>query len=82
VALLAGVPAVVLAEAMPSKWSDFIRNAPMDKVRPIGTRAAAQQTKQVYGTQSYTSGSATAFYYPNQQQQGGGGSGNGADGRP
>ena len=29
---------VVLAELMPRHWSDFVRNAPMDQVKPLGTR--------------------------------------------
>jgi hypothetical protein len=39
-ALSRGSEAVVLAELMPRHWSDFIRNAPMDTVRPLGTRTA------------------------------------------
>lgn len=78
VALQRDAPAVVLAEAMPSKWSDFIRNAPMETVRPLGTRAAAQQGGQRFAaasggaTQSYTSGTAKALYYAPQAQPGGG----------
>ncbi len=67
-----GVEAVVLAEAMPSRWSDFIRNAPMETVKPLGTRAAdGTQAQQQYGqqVQSYRSGSAKALYYGQQQQQ-------------
>jgi hypothetical protein len=29
---------VVLAELMPSMWSDFVRNAPMQTVSPFGIR--------------------------------------------
>ena len=38
VALLQRSDPVVLAELMPRHWSDFVRNAPMDQVRPLGTR--------------------------------------------
>lgn len=37
-ALGSQVDAVVLADRMPSRWSDFIRNAPMDEVRPLATQ--------------------------------------------
>ena len=63
--MLRDVGAAVLAEAMPRRWSDFIRNAPMETVRPLGTRAAAAPLQQQYGApQSYRSGSATGLYYP------------------
>lgn len=53
---------------MPTRWSDFIRNAPMETVRPLGTRSAQPQSPQRYASpQSLTSGSATAFLYPPQQ---------------
>lgn len=66
------VQPVVLAEAMPSKWSDFIRNAPMDEMRSLGTRSAPQ-APQRYAGASYTSGTATARLYPPPQQQPGAG---------
>lgn len=37
-ALGSQVDAVVLADRMPSRWSDFVRNAPMDEVRPLATQ--------------------------------------------
>jgi hypothetical protein len=65
VAVLRDVRAAVLAEAMPRRWSDFIRNAPMETVKPFGTRAAAPPAPQQYAApQTYRSGSATALYYP------------------
>lgn len=60
----------LLAEAMPTQWSEFVRSAPMDTVRPLGTRAAPPQQQQRYGAQqTYTSGSATAILYPPPPQQ-------------
>lgn len=58
-AITESTEAVVLAEIMPAKWADFMRNAPMDTVRPLGTRSAtkasnrfAQQLAQApFGTQ-------------------------------
>lgn len=38
-----GADAVCLAELLPKRWSDFIRNAPMDEVRPLGTRQLGGQ---------------------------------------
>jgi hypothetical protein len=38
VALQNGAEAVVLAEMMPRHWSEFVRSAPMEQVRPLGTR--------------------------------------------
>jgi MoxR-like ATPase len=38
VALRQGTEPVVLAELMPRHWSDFVRNAPMEQVKPLGTR--------------------------------------------
>jgi hypothetical protein len=38
VALRLELDPVVLAEMMPLHWSDFVRNAPMEQVRPLGTR--------------------------------------------
>jgi MoxR-like ATPase len=37
VALEDGCDAVTLANLMPKHWADFIRNSPMDEVKPIGT---------------------------------------------
>ena len=37
-ALGSQIDAVVLADRMPTRWSDFIRNAPMDEVRPLATQ--------------------------------------------
>ena len=37
VALQAGTDAVTLANLMPKHWADFIRNSPMEEVKPIGT---------------------------------------------
>eukprot|EP00877_Chromochloris_zofingiensis_P000807 jgi/Chrzof1/10727/Cz05g10070.t1 len=37
VALQAGTNAVTLANLMPKHWADFIRNSPLEEVRPIGT---------------------------------------------
>ncbi|KIY92716.1 hypothetical protein MNEG_15248 [Monoraphidium neglectum] len=37
VALKAGTDAVTLANLMPSRWANFIRNSPMDEVKPLGT---------------------------------------------
>ncbi len=34
---------VYLASLLPTRWSDFIRNAPDDDVRPMGTRRLPQQ---------------------------------------
>ncbi len=65
------VQPVVLAEAMPSKWSDFIRNAPMDEMRTLGTRSAPSAPQRFAGA-SYTSGTATARMYPPQQPNSGG----------
>lgn len=62
----------MLAEAMPSKWSDFIRNAPMDEMRSLGTRSAPSATQRYAGA-SYTSGTATARMYPPAPRQPGGG---------
>ena len=68
---------------MPRHWSDFIRNAPIDTVRPLGTTAAAAPASpprfapawQQSG--SLRQGSANAFWWgapgrqldPDQQQQ-------------
>jgi MoxR-like ATPase len=38
VALEANSDAVTLANLMPKHWADFIRNSPMEEVKPIGTR--------------------------------------------
>ncbi len=38
VALQAGTDAVMLANLLPRFWADFIRNAPMDEVKPIAVR--------------------------------------------
>lgn len=32
-----------LASLLPTRWSNFIRNAPDDDVRPMGTRRLPQQ---------------------------------------
>jgi MoxR-like ATPase len=37
VAIEAGCDAVVLANLMPRYWASFIRNSPLEEVRPIGT---------------------------------------------
>jgi len=37
VALRAGTDAVTLANLMPSRWANFIRNSPMEEVKPLGT---------------------------------------------
>ena len=37
VALKAGTDAVTLANLMPSRWANFIRNSPMEEVKPLGT---------------------------------------------
>jgi hypothetical protein len=37
VALRAGTDAVTLANLMPSRWASFIRNSPMEEVKPLGT---------------------------------------------
>lgn len=37
VALEARADAVTLANLMPRHWADFIRNSPVDEVKPIGT---------------------------------------------
>lgn len=34
----ANTDAVTLANLMPKHWADFIRNSPMDEVKPIGTQ--------------------------------------------
>lgn len=36
--LQANTDAVTLANLMPKHWADFIRNSPMDDVKPIGTQ--------------------------------------------
>ncbi|KAL4443602.1 hypothetical protein ABPG75_011339 [Micractinium tetrahymenae] len=75
VAVRRDVQPVALAEAMPSKWSDFVRNAPMDEMRSLGTRSAPTSPPR-YASSSYTSGTATARLYPPQpppQQPGGNG---------
>lgn len=59
----------VLSEIMPSRWSDFIRNAPVDKM-DWGTRASPQ-ARQPFAAppgqgpplNSYRSGSAKALYF-------------------
>jgi hypothetical protein len=59
--------AAVLAEAMPAQWSDFIRSAPMDTVRPLGTRNLPPSAPQRYAApQTYRSGTSTAIYFPQQ----------------
>jgi MoxR-like ATPase len=37
VALEARADAVTLANLMPKHWADFIRNSPMEEVKPMGT---------------------------------------------
>lgn len=37
-AMEAGADAITLANLMPRHWADFIRNSPLDEVKPIGTR--------------------------------------------
>ena len=37
-ALGSQVDGVVLADRMPTRWSDFIQNVPMDEVRPLATQ--------------------------------------------
>jgi len=37
VALASGVEPVTLANLMPRHWADFIRNSPVEDVKPIGT---------------------------------------------
>lgn len=37
VALECGCDALTLANLMPKQWADFIRNSPMDEVKPLGT---------------------------------------------
>ncbi|KAI3428130.1 hypothetical protein D9Q98_006513 [Chlorella vulgaris] len=58
---------------MPRHFSDFVRNSPLENLRPLGTRTAAPQPRQQYGAavapQSYTSGSATAILYPPSQDE-------------
>jgi hypothetical protein len=64
------VPPAILAEAMPRHFSDFVRNGPMDKIRPLGTTPAPQRAQQRYAApQTFTSGTSTAVYYPPQQPQ-------------
>jgi len=36
--LQANADAVTLANLMPQRWAGFIRNAPMEEVKPIGTK--------------------------------------------
>ena len=36
-ALKVGTDAVTLANLMPSRWANFIRNSPMEEVKPLGT---------------------------------------------
>lgn len=38
VALESGAEPVVLAEMMPRHWSDFVRNAPIESVSPLGLK--------------------------------------------
>lgn len=38
VALTKGTEPVVLAELMPRHWSDFVRNAPLENVKPLGLK--------------------------------------------
>ena len=35
------VDPVVLADTLPARWSHFIRNAPMDEVRPLATQQSS-----------------------------------------
>lgn len=37
VALRAGTDAVTLANLMPGRWAAFIRNSPVEDVKPLGT---------------------------------------------
>lgn len=63
------VPPAILAEAMPRRFSDFVRNGPMDTVRPLGVTPAPQRAQQRYAPpQTFTAGTSTAIYYPPQQQ--------------
>lgn len=39
VALKANADAVTLANLMPSRWAAFIRNSPIEEVKPLGTTA-------------------------------------------
>ena len=61
-------PPVLLAETLPSRWADFVRNAPV-KDLGWGTRAAPQQAQPFAappGGQpraSFRSGSANALYF-------------------
>ena len=36
--------AVLLADVLPQRWAQFIRDAPMADVRPLGTRATGQSS--------------------------------------
>ena len=35
------VDPVVLADTLPARWSHFVRNAPMDEVRPLATQQSS-----------------------------------------
>ena len=46
VALSGNTEAVLLADVLPQRWAQFIREAPMADVRPLGTRAQTQATSK------------------------------------
>ena len=46
------VDPVVLADTLPARWSHFIRNAPMDEVRPLATQQSSSFRAQANPFQS------------------------------
>lgn len=50
-ALTQSADPVVLAEVMPARWASFMRTAPMEQVRPLGTRNAAPLLKTPFAVQ-------------------------------
>lgn len=46
-----GADPVILAESLPGRWAEFMRNAPMDSVRPLGTRAADRLKRASFAQQ-------------------------------
>lgn len=78
-ALRRNVPAVVLAEILPKRWSDFIRNSDIKNL-DWGTRPAPQQRQPFAAQQpsaqagpgapnAYRSGTSKALYFGSEEVQ-------------